>query len=192
MSLSQKLYKHRGLIPVLPILGAIVFGRYEPGTWFLGLLMMVLGESLRFWGAAYLGLTARSSSPKSAKLVTKGPFAHTRHPLYLGNALLTAGFVIASGAGWPWFVVIVLAGYLLLYSSHARREEDLLAETYPIEWWAYAKSVPRVGWLPFPARVKPAGEAGPPSWAQAWRVERWTLHAEAWLIFLLWLRFRFF
>ena len=65
MSAGEFLYKYRGLVPVLPILYALIAA--DPRTLFVitGLILMTLGESIRLWAAAYLGLIARSSSPRA-------------------------------------------------------------------------------------------------------------------------------
>jgi protein-S-isoprenylcysteine O-methyltransferase Ste14 len=154
--------------------------------------MMVLGEALRCWGAAHLGIAARSSRPLSHKLVTTGPYAHTRHPLYWGNAWLTLGFVMATGAAWPWFMIVVALGFALLYGTHARREGRALAYAFPSEYADYRARVPAWGWRFRAAGVTPAGEAVAPSLRGALRVEVGSIHAELWLLILLWLRVRLF
>ena len=190
--LSVILYRHRGWVPILPILAALIWANPHRPWWIVGVGGMMLGESVRIWGAAHLGMAARSSRPLAHKLVTSGPYAHTRHPLYWGNACLTLGFVTATGAGWPWFPVVVTAGFLLLYGMHAHREERALAEAFPSEHTAYRARVPAWGWSLRRACLAGAGDVGSPSLARALRVEAWTIHAELWLLLLLWARTRIF
>jgi protein-S-isoprenylcysteine O-methyltransferase Ste14 len=176
-------------VPVLPILAALVWGRPTALSLGVGLGLMATGEGLRLWGAAYLGKTARSSRPRAGKLVTGGPYGHTRHPLYLGNFLLTLGFTLASGAGFPWFPGLVAVGFLLLYRGHARREEAVLAAAFPAAWETYAGAVPGRGWRRRGARIPGAGEAAPPTLRRALAVEAWTLNAEFWLLVALGVRY---
>ena len=190
MSAGEFLYKHRGLVPVLPILYALIAA--DPRTYFVitGLTLMALGESIRLWAAAHLGLIARSSSPRAIKLVTTGPYARTRHPLYWGNFCLALGFCTVSGAGSPWFALLVTLGFLALYSGHARREERVLAAEFPDEFEIYRRRVPAFLWAPRPRSAPQAGDTGAPSIRQALRVEALTLNAEFWLLITLWARVR--
>ena len=186
------LYRYRGWVPVLPILAALIWADPRRPWWMIGLGAMIVGEALRSWAAAHLGIAARSSRPLSHKLVTSGPFAHTRHPLYWGNACLTLGFVTATGAGWPWFAASSGLGFALLYGMHAGREERALSVAFPAEYARYRASVPAWHWRVRPARVAGAGEASHSSWPRALHVELGSIHAEIWLLILLWLRVRFF
>jgi protein-S-isoprenylcysteine O-methyltransferase Ste14 len=190
--LAQWLFRHRGWVPVLPIVGALVWAEPRRPWWMVGVGLMVLGEAMRLWGAAHLGKAARSSRPLAHKLITGGPYAHTRHPLYWGNACLTLGFVLATGAGWPWFVFVAGTAFLGLYCVHARREESALALAFPEGYAVYRAQVPAWRWRLQPAPVEGRGETGRASFGRALRVEVWTVHAEAWLLFLLWLRVRVF
>jgi protein-S-isoprenylcysteine O-methyltransferase Ste14 len=190
-SVARTLYRYRGWVPVLPILAALIWADPRRPWWVIGIGCMVVGEALRCWGAAHLGLAARSSRPLSHKLVTSGPFAHTRHPLYWGNACLTLGFVTATGAGWPWFPALSGLGFALLYGMHACREERALSVAFPAEYATYRASVPARRWRVRPARVAGAGESSRSSLARALHVELGSIHAELWLLILLWLRVRF-
>ena len=190
MKVGEFLYKHRGLVPVLPILYALIAADPRPYLVIAGLTFMALGEGIRIWAAAHLGLIARSSSPRAIKLVTSGPYAHTRHPLYWGNFCLAFGFSLASGAGSPWFALLVVPGFLALYSGHARREESTLAAAFPDEFEAYRSLVPGFLWAPRPRFASGAGETGTPSMRRALRVEALTLNAEFWLLVALWARVR--
>lgn len=65
---------------------------------------ILFGIALRGWGAGHL--------VKNDVLTTTGPYAHLRHPLYLGTLLIGTGFAIGVGGIvsltllavlWPWF-----------------------------------------------------------------------------------------
>jgi protein-S-isoprenylcysteine O-methyltransferase Ste14 len=187
---GRALFRHRGLVPVIPILFSLVFADPRPPLVVAGLVLMLGGEAIRLWAAAHLGLTARSSSPRAGKLVTRGPYAHTRHPLYWGNFALTLGYTLATGAGFPWFPLLVMVGFVLLYVGHARREEELLAQAFPAPHGEYRARVPALGWKVSGVRVAEVGNTGVPSWRRALRVEALTLNAEVWLLVALWIRIR--
>ncbi len=188
--LGDLLFRFRGFIPVLPILYAVVFAAPAMPWLAVGVGAMVVGESLRLWAAAHVGPTVRTSVPLAHQLITAGPYAHTRHPLYLGNFLLATGYATASGAGWPVFPLVVGILFVALYGRHARREEVVLAAAFPPAWDAYVRVVPRFGWRPTAARVPGAGAAQPVSALTALRVEALTLNAIVWVLVALWLRTR--
>jgi len=185
---GARLYRHRGLVPLLPIVVALVWADPKPAGVATGVALMAFGESIRLWGAAHLGFTARSSSIRTARLVTTGPYAHTRHPLYWGNFCLTVGFVAASGAFAPVFPLLAGAGFLLLYGRHARAEERALGTAFPSRHAAWRARVPGLRWRLRPARCDPGGEGEGSSWGRALRVEAGSIHAELWLLVALRIR----
>ncbi len=190
-TLGARLYRHRGLVPIVPI-GYALWAADPQREWVVpGAALMAAGEALRLWAAAHLGKTARSSRPRAAKLVTRGPYAHTRHPLYWANFALTLGFTLMTGAGRPWFAPLVGLGFLALYVGHARREEHALALAFPTEAADYRRAVPAWWWRLRPAQAGEAGETGRPGWRKALGVEALTLNAEFWLLLALWARVRF-
>ncbi len=184
------LFRYRGWVPVPAIAFALIAADPTRAGLIAGLGLMAAGEAVRLWGAAHLGRTARSSRPLATKLVTRGPYALTRHPLYWGNFALTTGFALASGAGLPWFPVLAAALFALLYGGHARREEAALAAAFPELWDVYRRRVPAWRWRLRPARSPAGGEPGEPSLRRAFGVEALTLNAEFWLLAALWFRGR--
>jgi len=182
------LFRHRGWVPVPALVVALVAADPRPAGVIAGLLLMAAGEGVRLWAAAHLGLTARASSPKALKLVTEGPYARTRHPMYWGNLSLAGGFALVSGAGWPWFPAAVALAYVLLYGHHARREERVLAAAFPAPYRVYRDCVPFWAWRRTPAAVPATGDVGRPGWRRALRVEALTLNAIFWLLAALGVR----
>jgi protein-S-isoprenylcysteine O-methyltransferase Ste14 len=78
-------------------------------------------------------------------LITDGPFAKTRNPIYLGNTMLVMGAGLLTGMLW-----LVLAGPLaaaLVQKLAIEREERHLAARFGTAWKAYAANTPR--WLLF-------------------------------------------
>jgi protein-S-isoprenylcysteine O-methyltransferase Ste14 len=76
-------------------------------------------------------------------LVTTGPFALSRNPIYLGNTLLIAGAGLAFNG--PWLLPMAILGAWLVSSLAIRREEAHLAARFGAAWAAYAQRTPR--WL---------------------------------------------
>jgi len=101
---------------------------------------------------AGLGLRAVASGhiSKDVRLAVSGPYAHTRHPLYLGSILMAIGFFVAARS---WWVGIALCALLLaVYLPMIKAEEDYLRATFP-DYPAYAANVPRFGLRVTPYRA---------------------------------------
>jgi hypothetical protein len=95
-------------------------------------------------GIAALGLVLRGAAAgrlrKHEQLATAGPYAYTRNPLYLGSALLAAGFLVASRS---WIAAGLLSTYFVLfYWVVMRREEQELRARYGTAFDDYAARVP--------------------------------------------------
>jgi protein-S-isoprenylcysteine O-methyltransferase Ste14 len=117
------------------------FARPNPKSIAIGAAIGIFGLWLRAYAAGYL--------KKQEVLTTTGPYAHTRNPLYLGSAILTAG------AAWTmhsWISAVTLGIYFaVVYFVVMRREEGELRGHFGESFEVYAKRVP----LFFP-RLKPA------------------------------------
>jgi protein-S-isoprenylcysteine O-methyltransferase Ste14 len=114
----------------------------------LGVSLAFPGLALYWWGAATLGEMYKPASALGVqlnvehRLVTHGPFALVRHPLYLGLQLAAFGGLLIFRT---WTLVFVAANFLALI-LRARREEQALAAEFGEAWEAYARRVP--GWIP--------------------------------------------
>lgn len=79
----------------------------------IGLIVALPGEALRIWAAGHL--------EKGREITRSGPYRFVRHPLYLGSAVLGAGFVVAA---WNWRVALLVGGYLAVALVAAIRAEE--------------------------------------------------------------------
>jgi len=143
------LFKWRGYA-VLPVI-IIIFILAKPtaGSFWAGLGIAVLGELIRIWGVGYAGKTTRNNQLTAPLLVTAGPYAYLRNPLYLGNCITALGFtVIAMGGLSPVMRGIILLLYLLTYLTLYWRvilaEETFLAQLYGEQYQTYLQNVPRI------------------------------------------------
>ncbi|NIS38661.1 isoprenylcysteine carboxylmethyltransferase family protein [Candidatus Saccharibacteria bacterium] len=114
-----------------------------------GILLMVLGESLRIWSVAYAGHKTRSRTLEAEKLIIWGPFARTRNPLYLANMFIYTGATVISNIWLPYFVFVVWIYFGIQYSIIIRMEEAFLAGLFGESYLAYKRRVPRV--IPSPS-----------------------------------------
>jgi protein-S-isoprenylcysteine O-methyltransferase Ste14 len=167
--LGAWLFRNRGFLPVPFIVVPFIWhGTMAPAWWAFGLLFVAFGESVRFWGVAAAGSQTRRRSRVVTRLVTYGPFAWMRNPLYFGNFFIWTGFSVI--AGLEWFLPIAVAVFALEYTPIVRFEEAVLETTFGDEYLRYKLRTSR--WFP----VAPAGEAaGPLCWRTAWKSERSTL-----------------
>ncbi len=79
----------------------------------------------------------------ASHLITNGPFAHTRNPIYVANTMLLAGVGLSFNV--PWVLVLALPAAYLTQKLAIEREERHLAEKFGEAWTSYAAKVPR--WL---------------------------------------------
>jgi protein-S-isoprenylcysteine O-methyltransferase Ste14 len=111
----------------------------------IGCVLCVLGIALAVLARAHLepgGLTA-GSDRRNAGLITTGPYALVRHPLYSGLLLAVLGSAI--GQSVLWLLPLIVYGPLFIIS--ARREEKRLLEQFPESYPAYMKQTKML--LPF-------------------------------------------
>jgi protein-S-isoprenylcysteine O-methyltransferase Ste14 len=95
---------------------AFVLARPTWASWRAGAALALTGELLRVWAAGHL--------EKGREVTRSGPYRYVRHPLYLGSALLGAGFAVASGRVIVGVIAAVYLGITLL--AAIRFEETLL------------------------------------------------------------------
>jgi protein-S-isoprenylcysteine O-methyltransferase Ste14 len=122
-----------------------------PGwTLIVGRAVAASGIALDLWAMASLTSARTNIMPNRAakRLVTWGPFAFTRNPIYLANTVLTIG--IGLGLSALWFLPLAFFAAMLVDRLAIRREEAHLAARFGADWTAYAAATPR--WLGFGAR----------------------------------------
>jgi protein-S-isoprenylcysteine O-methyltransferase Ste14 len=126
----------------------------------LGALVYFPGLALYLWGAGTLGEMYKASSGFGVqlnlghRLVTHGPYALVRHPLYLGLQAVALGGLLLYRT---WTFVFVAVNFLGLF-VRARREEQALAMEFGEGWEAYVRRVPF--WIPRARRQ--AKQCSPP------------------------------
>jgi protein-S-isoprenylcysteine O-methyltransferase Ste14 len=142
-------FKNRGLLLGLPALALVARGKPSPGSIALGLPIAIAGELIRCWAVGYSGETTRNDVVTAPKLVTAGPYAHARNPLYIGNFVTAAGFAIAfTGRNCPFMKTLLVGGSLAamgaVYAAIVPHEEAFLRSQFGDEFERYCNRVPRV------------------------------------------------
>lgn len=123
---------------------------------------------VRVWGSSYLrSFTVWSANSRTDALVTDGPFAYTRNPLYLGNVLMAFGLgMLAPPPGWVFINIANMAFTVMLI----RWEERGMKERYGGRFAAYCARVPQL----FPRFTAAAGEPAAASPAEGLLAEIFT------------------
>ncbi|WP_309990852.1 methyltransferase family protein [Arthrobacter pascens] len=108
--------------------------------------LLLAGVGLNLWALAER--RRRSAGPfeleRPKELVTSGPYALTRHPMYVGWWFLRLGAGTMAGSSW---VLATLPPEVLAEHRYVLREEALLAELFGRSYPKYAEKVPRyLGW----------------------------------------------
>ncbi|OFX17867.1 MAG: hypothetical protein A2Z18_04615 [Armatimonadetes bacterium RBG_16_58_9] len=137
---------------VAPII-LILIARPTPRVFWIGLPFAIVGELIRVWSAGYLS--------KLSKLVTAGPFALCRNPLYVGSFLISVGYFFTCNRMDAWIGGVAL--FWLFHGGAVIYEERLLRDAFGEDFEEYCRNVPRflprfsAGWR-FPNRHPlPAG-----------------------------------
>ncbi len=144
MNVRQLVFKYRSYTPIPFIVVMLVFANPTLEKFFVGFFLVTVGEAIRFWGVAIAGSETRTTETLAGKtLVTSGPFAYVRNPLYIGNMLMYVGFAIMSNALSMLFPLFVLIFFLLQYNIIVSLEEEYLAGKFGVAYHLYCNDVQR-------------------------------------------------
>ena len=140
-------FKNRGALLTAPAVLLSLFGKPSAFSITVGLPLAFLGEALRCWAVGYSGATTRSDRVEAPKLVTAGPYAYVRNPLYLGNFITAAGFTIAFTGKNTFFgraalSIAALGTIAGVYSMIIPHEEAFLLREFGEEFAVYCERVP--------------------------------------------------
>jgi protein-S-isoprenylcysteine O-methyltransferase Ste14 len=121
--------------------GILVLWLARP-TWRLlaaGTLVALAGESIRVWAAGHL--------EKSREVTRSGPYRWSRHPLYVGSALMGVGVAIAGNSAAAAAVIGLYLGITL--TAAIRTEEAFLRATFGREYDEYCRGAGQAVDRPF-------------------------------------------
>ena len=132
------------------VLGPIVYGLIRGGVlrnradvhsaWLqgLGLALFAAGLGLAVWARLYIGNNWGTPMSQKAdpELVTSGPYARIRHPIYSGIILAMIGSALALNV--YWLIAVAIPAAYFIFS--ATREERYLAGRFPDSYPQYKRS----------------------------------------------------
>jgi protein-S-isoprenylcysteine O-methyltransferase Ste14 len=108
-----------------------------------GFALIVAGQGLRVLviGLAYIRRGGREGKIYAETLVQEGLFAHSRNPMYCGNLLVIAGFLLVLNNVWGYALAapFFLIGYLAITAA----EESYLTRQFGEPYRQYMARVPR-------------------------------------------------
>ncbi len=175
-------FRHRRYLPLPIIVLCLIlarprfpFGSEILDEWIdgVGIFILLVGETIRLWVAGYSqkGTSIRGRRFQVSKLVTTGPYAYIRHPLYLANFLIGLGICVIIGIAWVF--IVYLAYFLIQYIPIQVVEERFLHTQFKEEYEAYVSQVPR--FIPRLSRVKQKQEGFSFNWKRALKREHDTI-----------------
>ena len=111
----------------------------------IGTVICAAGIASAIWARAVLGRNwgMPMSRKQDPELVTRGPYAYVRHPIYTGIIFGMLGSAI--GGTVIWCVPLLFTGSYFVYS--ARQEEKLMLQQFPEQYGAYRQRTKML--LPF-------------------------------------------
>jgi hypothetical protein len=116
-------------VPAVPEVGA------------LGWLLTALGMLFAIWARVILGVNWSSTVviKQGHELVSTGPYALVRHPIYTGLILALTGTAVYDGR---WRALLGLAFFAVGFWLKARSEENLLEREFGEEYRSYRARTP--------------------------------------------------
>ncbi len=189
MDLRKFFFNYRSYTPIPLLLAILIWADPSPASLAGGLALVLVGESLRIWAVRHAGGATRTTggAGAGAELITHGPFAYVRNPLYLGNFILSLGLCLMAWAWMPWMLLVFVALFGLQYSMIVSLEEDALHQHFGQVYEDYFMQVPR-----FIPRLRPYRSQTVPGMRlrRALKIENNTLLSIFWVTLAIFLRWK--
>jgi uncharacterized membrane protein len=111
--------------------GVVLYlARPSPRSLAIGGTIALAGEIIRIWAAGHL--------EKGQEVTQSGPYRITRHPLYIGSAIIAGGAAVASARV---SAMVLIAAYMAAtIVSAIRHEETSMRASFGDQYDAYAQS----------------------------------------------------
>jgi protein-S-isoprenylcysteine O-methyltransferase Ste14 len=146
--MNSFIFKHRGELFIPSALIILFLGKPTLLSLITGFsVSFLIGEGIRIWSVGFSGRTTRSGQIEAPQLVTSGPYAHLRNPIYFGNFISWTGFCIASTGNtslWRTLIIfgVTILSNVLIYGAIIPMEEQFLEMKFGETYRKYKQSVP--------------------------------------------------
>tara|TARA_B100000029_G_scaffold803_1_gene970 strand:+ start:169 stop:756 length:588 start_codon:yes stop_codon:yes gene_type:complete len=184
MSIKKNFFSYRSFTPIPIVLLVLYNSNPELKNFLIGIIVLLLGETIRIISVSYAGGITRTRSVGAPSICSSGPYAYTRNPLYIGNMLIYSGVVIiAGGENILLTLLIVLLFFIIQYSMIISLEEETLEKLFPEEYSIYKKNVPRI--IPRISPWKNSDMRTKSSFLKTVKTEKRTLQNIFFIVFLI-------
>jgi len=190
MDFRQLFFNYRSYTPIPLLLALLIWAKPSPLSLLGGFIVAMLGQSTRLWAVSHAGGATRTTGSvgAGAELITHGPFAYVRNPLYVGNFLVALGFCLMAAAWMPWMLLIYAGLFGLQYRLIISLEEEHLRRRFGKIYEDYLKVVPR--FLPRLTTFRQQNVPGMPL-SRALKIEKDTLLSTFLVSLAIFLRWKF-
>jgi protein-S-isoprenylcysteine O-methyltransferase Ste14 len=187
--LRKTIFKYRGLAWGIFAAAVLVFPvSFSAVRAAVSLPLLMGGQALRFWAAGFIP-KYRTLTVGAPNLVTDGPYAWVRNPLYAGNGIMGFGWAVMAGPVW---CAAFIAVYFVLYCIVIIPiEEKFLSERFGDEYERYRRSTPSIMPGLNDLRRKSARGGGGFDGKKSWLMERHSLGMNIFVTVLLAIRLYF-
>ena len=188
MDIRNLFFKGRSFTPIPILLIMLYFARPNSPYFFLGIVLIVIGEIIRLRSVSFAGGETRTMNVGASSICKSGPYSIVRNPLYIGNMMIYIGFAFVSGS--VYVVTITFAYFFIQYSLIISLEEEALEVKFGDEYITYKKLVPSI--LPKINNKFRNYDTIPSSLAKTIKTEKRTLQNILLVSLLLFLRIKSF
>ena len=191
MEIRNLFFKSRSFTPIPILLMMLYFARPNSPYFFLGIVLIVIGEIIRLRSVSFAGGETRTMNVGASSICKSGPYSIVRNPLYIGNMMIYVGFAFIAGSVYVVTISSITFVYFFIqYSLIISLEEEALEEKFGDEYIAYKNLVPSI--LPKINNTFRNYDTIPSSLAKTIKTEKRTLQNILLVSLLLFLRIKSF